>query len=65
MQDTKVRVKSGRSTRVKTKIKPIQISTIYQNKFFYKKTNKSYFDYLINSIKGDESCKKIIKNVEF
>ena len=60
-QGTKVRVKSGRSTRVKTEIKPIQINTIYQNKFFYKKTNKSYFDYLIDSAKGDESCKKNYK----
>ena len=49
--------KSGRSTKTKILSNPVKISVLYQNRFFYKNINKTYFDYLDYSVKENEKCK--------
>jgi len=58
-------VKSGRNGRIKKQdIPPVEINKIYQNMFYYKNINNTYFDYLenidnINSV--NQNCKNNYK----
>ena len=45
----------------KQELAPVEINKIFQNKFFYVKSNKTYFDYLKNSVKQGEDCKNNYK----
>ena len=50
-------IRVGRNGRRNVQdINPILINKIYQNQFFYKNNNKTYFDYLNNSVKEEENC---------
>ena len=60
-QGTVKTVKSGRSRRIVTDISPVLINKIYNNKFFYQKINKTYFDYMVNSVTYDQSCQENYK----
>ena len=57
-QGTLKTVKSGRTRRKVQNINPIEINKIYNNYFFYKNNNKTYFDYLDDSVKNGENCKE-------
>ena len=45
----------------KQDLKPVKINKIFNNKFFYEKSNKTYFDYLKISAKEGENCKENYK----
>ena len=40
----------------KQDLEPVKINKLFQNKFFYEKKNKTYFDYLKTSAKEGENC---------
>ena len=60
-QGTTKRKGSARNRRTVQDIQPVQINIIYQNKFYYKNINKTYFDYLNDSVKQKEDCKENYK----
>ena len=59
------RVRQGRSTKTVYIEKPALITRLYKTKFYFSNINKTYFDYVVDSVKNNERCKKIIKSVEF
>ena len=40
----------------KQDINPVKINKIFQNNFFYEKSNMTYFDYLKTTVKDSENC---------
>ena len=51
----------GTIQKDKQELKPIKINKIFNNKFFYEKINKTYFDYLKTSVKENENCNENYK----
>ena len=46
----------GTIKKFKEELNPVKINKIFNNKFFYEKTNKTYLDYLKTSVKKGENC---------